>query len=885
MHVRTVDKNGLKETLFQACFADSSKTRQEMNKALEQMEYAPDFLWCLARCVNLQDLGKDLPSECRQLAAILLKTFTIKHWQPTPNSTRSRTQSDDSLSEVDHPLTIANRQAIKEFLLSYLHEPDCKVAVQLSFLTAKIALFDFPNQWPELISTLIKYIQNNDSNPLQGFRASFCLHDVLIELASNRMDSSFQQFFQDLCTVNFSHVVRAWANNSKYIQSHLSNVATHLNESNVHLLTRHYCFELKSHHTAILMRILKIFLEIALPSIVEKVSCFHGFWKTYLGSIQIFSGFIHKVRPLCRKLAATAGGGGMNSKNSSMSTGMEEEVLDAEIVNNGNYCESQDVLRPGVVHCTSTGDEHSIERQIADFMHRQLIHEVGNTSDEDSSTFYFIPMTYFDHKNEALFISVNTVLMFLRCQNCTPIVLQQRYPLLFVPWIETLLDFYFKHLIDEFPISSSHSSSCGSKHVLPLKYLSLAASAFLSNVLTCDQYADYSIYFKVNGKDTSQIKDEKAFRANQVIKTFFTPERTTALTQRLFCHMLTLSEEDLTTWDIEPERYFNTCDTLMNHVQERKGNASVHDNGGNNGMPSVVSLRFFAERLVDGLLRFNPQIITNLVNTYLSDVNRQFQVVSSSSSVVGKEKNIATMEAHNNEIFLWDNVYYCAGMCVDTLIDTLQFNVNEWLLKVMSPMFTFLLQSPHHGALLPNGQQILRSRMLWLLTKWINRIDGQLYPQILSFLVSLLHQDQQSDLVVRLRTVQAISCLINNTRDFVFDSLFPHLVAITQGLCLILQELEEIDCKVMVLNTLKDMVQLLGVTNIHSSLFISSAIGKETLQKYFVSIAQFVASVWNSLECSDVIRSNVVEVRIFFFVLCFLILNKSFGFIALVRND
>ena len=864
MHLKTIDKNGLKETLYLACFGEGSSIRQTMMNSLEQMEYMPGFIWCLVRCVNIDDLGKDFPSECRQLASILLKTFVVKHWQPNGTSQFFKKNGDDVCSsdeEPECPISTADKQAIKEFLLSYMHEPDCKIASQLAYLAAKIAVFDFPNQWPELITTLMKYLQNNDSNPLQGFRASYYIHDILVELVTNKSDGNFPTILQEICISNFSHVVRAWANNSKYIQGHLTHLISHLNESNVSSLTRHYCFELKSYHTATLMKILKIFLEVALPSIIEKVACFQGFWKTYLNSIQIFSGFIHKIRPICRQLAVSAFNGG-NNKNlhRTMSAVMEEEQLEAEIVS--QRCSTgNSLLRSSTIHCSVASHEHSIERTIADFLHRHAISEVESSSEEDSSSFYFIPMSYFSASTEALFISVNTVLMFLRCQNCTPIVLQQRYPLLVIPWMESLLQFYFKHLIDEYPLSSSDStvsvppSNCpnNSHTILPLKYLSLAASAFLSNVLTCDQYADYNIYVKVNGKDTNQIKDAQAYQANQILRAFFTPERSAALTQRLLSFMLGLSEEDLITWENEPERFFAICDTVMHHVQERRGSTV------NGHMPPVITLRFFSERLVDGLLRYNPGVLANIVHSYLNDVNRQFRIASSSANDVPSSDN-SRVTSYNAELILWDNIYYCGGMCVDTLIDVFHFNLNEWLLKVMSPMFTYLLQSPNHGVLVPNKQQLLRSRMLWLLTKWMNRIDGQLYPQILSFLVSLLRRENESDLVVRLRTVQAISCLMNNTQDFVFASLLPHLIPITQGLCLILQELEEIDGKVMILTTLKDMVQLLGVTNIHSSFFSSSSDGRKTLRRYFVAIADFVASVWNSLQCSDVIRSNVLEV-------------------------
>jgi hypothetical protein len=424
MHLRTLSKDALKETLLQACFAPSQEARRQMMIALDQLQRVPGYIWMLVRVVNIDDLGVDVPLQCRQLAAILLKTFTLKHWQQrseldcllNPKEDCDGEMEDEEDEEV---LSDAERDAVRHFLLTYLHEPDSQIALQLSVLTSGLAKSDYPTHWPNLISVLIAQIDSQSqtnktadsetdryTHQLSCFRASVYLRDALVSMSTT---DGFAPNLMDICLNYFPYIARSWALNSRQIQTHLSSLLSQLHENTS--LRRQYAFELQGHHTVVLMEVLKIFLEVSLPQIVDKFPCFNNFWKTYLTSIQLFCGFIKKTRPLCRLLA-------LHKKPVSSSNTPSSSVL--------------------------AGRERGRERSIADALHNQAFILF------DASNDYFIPFEYCaQYEHEGLFVSVNTVLLLLRCQNCTPIILQKKFPLHVVNWLEALLGFYVKHLIDE----------------------------------------------------------------------------------------------------------------------------------------------------------------------------------------------------------------------------------------------------------------------------------------------------------------------------------------------------------------------------------------------------------------------------------------------------
>lgn len=75
-----------------------------------------------------------------------------------------------------------------------------QLALQLAVLVSKVARFDCPTEWPELVPTLLQVVRNPDDLPQQ--RSLLVLHHVTKSLASKRLAGDrrvFQEVSSKLC--------------------------------------------------------------------------------------------------------------------------------------------------------------------------------------------------------------------------------------------------------------------------------------------------------------------------------------------------------------------------------------------------------------------------------------------------------------------------------------------------------------------------------------------------------------------------------------------------------------------------------------------------------------------------------------------------------------
>ena len=72
----------------------------------------------------------------------------------------------------------------RNFLQSFGHEPLYQIALQAAVSIGKIARYDVPREWPELLPALVQAVQSNES--ILQHRALLVLHHVIKALASKR---------------------------------------------------------------------------------------------------------------------------------------------------------------------------------------------------------------------------------------------------------------------------------------------------------------------------------------------------------------------------------------------------------------------------------------------------------------------------------------------------------------------------------------------------------------------------------------------------------------------------------------------------------------------------------------------------------------------------
>ncbi|OAA52723.1 Armadillo-type fold protein [Beauveria brongniartii RCEF 3172] len=95
----------------------------------------------------------------RQLALSTLRLFIENNWS-----------NDDPSAEPPIPITDDTRQLVRQSLLDLAlsGEDDRKVKIAASYAVGKIAIHDFPEEWPSLLPTVLAVIPNGNDSQLHG---------------------------------------------------------------------------------------------------------------------------------------------------------------------------------------------------------------------------------------------------------------------------------------------------------------------------------------------------------------------------------------------------------------------------------------------------------------------------------------------------------------------------------------------------------------------------------------------------------------------------------------------------------------------------------------------------------------------------------------------
>ncbi|GLT34537.1 hypothetical protein SLA2020_090460 [Shorea laevis] len=128
----------------------NQEVRSFAEASLNQASLQPGFGGALSKVAANRELPFGLP-------AVLLKQFVKKHWQEGEES-------------FEHPAVSSDEKAvIRELLLSSLDDSHRKICTAISMAIASIAVYDWPENWPDLLPFLLKLINNpNDLNGVHG---------------------------------------------------------------------------------------------------------------------------------------------------------------------------------------------------------------------------------------------------------------------------------------------------------------------------------------------------------------------------------------------------------------------------------------------------------------------------------------------------------------------------------------------------------------------------------------------------------------------------------------------------------------------------------------------------------------------------------------------
>ncbi|KAF2480394.1 armadillo-type protein [Neohortaea acidophila] len=192
-------ENLLVRSLTSAASSDQNQI-QTGTKQLEQWEKSPGFY----RHLQSAYLDDRLPLEIRYLAIIQLKNGIDKYWRKT---------ALNAVSKED-------KEIIRSRLLdSALNETDDRLALQNALLIAKIARSEYPNDWPDALSSVANVLRSQ-APPLQLARALLVLLHIVKELSTGRLQRTRQNL--QAATPEILHVLGTlYATSVSSWQSHL----------------------------------------------------------------------------------------------------------------------------------------------------------------------------------------------------------------------------------------------------------------------------------------------------------------------------------------------------------------------------------------------------------------------------------------------------------------------------------------------------------------------------------------------------------------------------------------------------------------------------------------------------------------------------------------
>lgn len=138
---------------LQAALDAHSGTRTAAEDALMKSSNQPGYGVALAKVI----IEKNLPLGLRQLAAVLLKQYVKQHWH----------EGEDKYTPP--PVPLQDKMLIRSLLLQVLDDAHGKIRTAVGMAIASIASCDWPEEWPDLMDLLLRYIADqNDMNKVNG---------------------------------------------------------------------------------------------------------------------------------------------------------------------------------------------------------------------------------------------------------------------------------------------------------------------------------------------------------------------------------------------------------------------------------------------------------------------------------------------------------------------------------------------------------------------------------------------------------------------------------------------------------------------------------------------------------------------------------------------
>ncbi|CAF4164144.1 unnamed protein product [Rotaria sp. Silwood2] len=131
-------------TYLRKTLSSNGDERAEAEKTLKQIERNENYSSLLLTLCE----SSTIPDEIRRASVITFKNFVKRNWP-----------SLDASSSTTNPISIRDRNHIKEHIIDLMTRSPEHIQQQLSDAITVIGKCDFPDQWPTLLDTMVRQFQ------------------------------------------------------------------------------------------------------------------------------------------------------------------------------------------------------------------------------------------------------------------------------------------------------------------------------------------------------------------------------------------------------------------------------------------------------------------------------------------------------------------------------------------------------------------------------------------------------------------------------------------------------------------------------------------------------------------------------------------------------
>ena len=468
--------------------------QQEAMKKLQSFEGQPGYIEALCGILSVHATSRE---DIRLMAVISLKNVVGRYW----SSGRGETSSNSRTTSYEEKV------GLRAFLLQQMDEPNRKVFLQISALTAKVARAEWPDQWPELLPALFDEIVVEEPTN-KSIHAMYVLDEVLQELKSKQLPGPRKALIAASLAA-FPKLMHLW--------EHLSNSMTEC--MSVLVMTLRQSADTSVH--------------VQVPFNVTQTAKSQSLLGTFcLCSAILLKIFDRGFPDLFRQHTAIVG---------SFFENLAQQLMQVVVF-----------LREANSFMLNRTEEG---------------HEAGDSSDYDDSSRYMptYDLSQFTHEKDTpenleslLSLILPSTRHVIRELVYIPESLQKNHPIWMSVFVESFLQFFYEQIVQEYTVGECIS----------LNTFRISSVLFLSNTLSCREYDEEAIsqnsgvkaklLMASKLKGCSQVEDMSATLAvaRNARNVFFQGENVIILLDMSLRYILPYGRAELEEWIDDPEQFW-----------------------------------------------------------------------------------------------------------------------------------------------------------------------------------------------------------------------------------------------------------------------------------------------------------------------------------------